>query len=307
MQIFELTQPPVNEIDYSKTGGSGGSSAAGNFLRGLGSTVGIKSPEPDPEDPKKMLSQQIRDAEKYFDVAVDLLDRDPPAGESTIVARLTNKYGATKQQALVAIDSAFRYLEKENQDKESDITQPRVDPFDTMAHQLGKRQANPSRVVPPAPTTVPATKTTTASVAPTPPTPAQIRQAKLRAAAAAADAATATGTPLSQMTPAQKREAGWKFGGAMARAAMSNPVAPTAPAAPAVQQPLTAQQQSDVAQGLISLGYTSKQATAMAAKVPPGTPEQDAIKLALAGKLNESLTWSRDFDPSAALLKKMRS
>jgi hypothetical protein len=44
----------------------------------------------------------------------------------------------------------------------------------------------------------------------------------------------------------------------------------------------------------------------MAAKVPPGTPEQDAIKLALAGKLNESLTWSRGFDPSRTLLKKIR-
>jgi hypothetical protein len=44
----------------------------------------------------------------------------------------------------------------------------------------------------------------------------------------------------------------------------------------------------------------------MAAKIPPGTPEQDAIKLALAGKLNESLIWSRSFDPSSTLLKKIR-
>ena len=307
MQIFELTQPPVNEIDYSKTSGSGGSSAAGNFLRGLGSTVGIKSPEPDPEDPKKLLSQQIQDAEKYFDVAVDLLDRNPPASESTIVARLTNKYGATKNQALTAIENAFAYLEKEKLDKESDITQTRAGAFDTMAYQLGKRQANPSRVVPPAPTTVPATKTATAPVVPTPPTPEQIRMAKQRAAAAAADAATAAGSPLERMSPEQQRIAKQKFAGAMARAQMSAPPTASATAAPAARQPLTAQQQSDVAQGLISLGYTPKQATAMAARVPPGTPEQDAIKLALAGKLNESLTWSRGFDPSAALLKKMKS
>lgn len=84
--------------------------------------------------------------------------------------------------------------------------------------------------------------------------------------------------------------------------------APTARSqqAPAAQQTTTAQQSSDVVQGLISLGYAPQQAAAMAAKVPPGTNTQDAIKLALAGKLNESLTWSRGFDPSRTLLKKIR-
>jgi hypothetical protein len=304
MQIFELTQPPVNEIDYSKTSGSGGSSAAGNFLRGLGSTVGIKSPEPDPEDPKKLLSQQIQDAEKYFDVAVDLLDRNPPASESTIVARLTNKYGATKNQALTAIESAFLYLEKENQDKESDITQPRAGAFDTMAHQLGKRQANPSRVVTPTPAPTTATKTATVPVAPTPPTPEQIRMAKQRAAAAAADAATAAASPLDRMSPEQQRIAKQKFAGAMARAAMSNPVAPTA-AAPAGRPTAT----SDILQALTKLGYTQKDAAAAVKQLPPNISTSDAIKQVLRGQkpVAESLTWSRGFDPSAALLKKMKS
>lgn len=158
MQIFELTQNPINEIDYSKASGSGsGSSGFGNFLRGLGSTVGIKSPEPDPEDPKKLLSQQIQDAERYFDVAVDMLERKYP--ETTVIARLTNRYGATKQQAINAIESAVDYIEKENKDRESVVPQaqpqtpPIADPFDTMTHQLGqlgKRQANPGRVVKPA-------------------------------------------------------------------------------------------------------------------------------------------------------------
>jgi hypothetical protein len=304
MQIFELTQPPVNEIDYSKTSGSGGSSAAGNFLRGLGSTVGIKSPEPDPEDPKKLLSQQIQDAEKYFDVAVDLLDRNPPASESTIVARLTNKYGATKNQALTAIESAFLYLEKENQDKESDITQPRAGAFDTMAHQLGKRQANPSRVVTPTPAPTTATKTATVPVVPTPPTPEQIRMAKQRAAAAAADAATAAASPLDRMSPEQQRIAKQKFAGAMARAAMSNPVAPTA-AAPAGRPTAT----SDILQALTKLGYTQKDAAAAVKQLPPNISTSDAIKQVLRGQkpVAESLTWSRGFDPSAALLKKMKS
>jgi hypothetical protein len=264
MQIFELTQQPVNEVDYSKTGGS---SAAGGFLRGLGSTVGIKSPDPDPEDPKKLLSQQIQDAEKYFDVAVDLLERNYP--ETTVIARLTNRYGATKPQALNAVETALAYIEKEQQDRETDgRTKAGVPtatgPFDTMVHQLGKRQANPGRfATPPA-----------APVATTPMTPEQIRMAKQ------------------------------KFAGAIARAQMSASSAPaTTATAPASQSANT----NDVSQALISLGYKSKEAAAMAAKVPPGTSIQNAIKLALAGKLKESLTWSRNFDPSATLLKKIKS
>jgi hypothetical protein len=303
MQIFELTQHPVNEIDYSKTSGSGGSSAAGNFLRGLGSTVGIKSPEPDPEDPKKLLSQQIRDAEKYFDVAVDLLDRDPPAGESTIVARLTNKYGATKQQALTAIENAFAYLEKENQDRETDITQPRAGAFDTMAHQLGKRQANPGRVATPAAAPAKAA----APVASTPMTPEQIRIAKQRAAAAAADAASATALPLSQMSPEQQRIAKQKFAGAMARAQMSAPVASAAPTAVAPTAAPTAT--NDILQALTKLGYTQKDAAAAVKKLPPNISTSDALRQILRAQkpVAESLTWSRSFDPSATLYKKIKS
>jgi hypothetical protein len=77
---------------------------------------------------------------------------------------------------------------------------------------------------------------------------------------------------------------------------------------PAVQQqqPPAAQGSPAVAQALTKMGFTAQQAAAMAAKVPPGTSEQDAIKLGLAGKLNESLIWSRNFDPSRTLLKKIR-
>lgn len=298
MQIFEITKTtPVAEIDYSKTGGTGG----GGFLRGLGSTVGIRAPEPDTQEPTKTLSQQVQDTEKYFDVAVDLLDRDPPASESTITARLTNRYGATKQQARDAIESAFKYLEKEELDKESDITQTRADPFSTMAHQLGKRQANPSRVVTPAP----ATKAATAPFATTPPTPEQIRIAKQRAAAAAADAATAAASPLDRMSPEQQRIAKQKFAGAMARAAMSNSVAPTVAAAPAGQPTAT----SDILQALTKLGYTQKDAAAAVKQLPPNISTSDAVKQILRGQkpVAESLSWSRGFDPSATLLKKMKS
>ena len=92
---------------------------------------------------------------------------------------------------------------------------------------------------------------------------------------------------------------------------LGSSVAQTPPPAPAQQppaakQPPAAQQPPAVAQALTKMGFTAQQAAAMAAKVPPGTSEQDAIKLGLAGKLNESLVWSRSFDPSSTLLKKMK-
>ena len=78
------------------------------------------------------------------------------------------------------------------------------------------------------------------------------------------------------------------------------------PPRPAQQQSPAATGSPDVEQALVNLGYTKQEAAAMAQKIPPGTSEQDAIKLALANKLNESLTWSRNFDPSRTLLKKIR-
>jgi len=92
---------------------------------------------------------------------------------------------------------------------------------------------------------------------------------------------------------------------------LGSSVAQTPPPAPPQQQPAAqqtpaAQGSPAVAQALTKMGFTAQQAAAMAAKVPPGTSEQDAIKLGLAGKLNESLTWSRNFDPSRTLLKKIR-
>ena len=85
----------------------------------------------------------------------------------------------------------------------------------------------------------------------------------------------------------------------------STPPAATAPnPAPAASAPDA--EPSGVEQALIKLGYSPQQAAISAKKVPPGMSEQDAIKLALSGKLRESLTWSRGFDPSRTLLKKIR-
>ena len=81
----------------------------------------------------------------------------------------------------------------------------------------------------------------------------------------------------------------------------------TPPATPPTNTtPGTPPESSGVELALKKLGYSPQGAAAMAAKVPPGMSEQDAIKLALSGKLRESLTWSRGFDPSRTLLKKIR-
>jgi hypothetical protein len=83
------------------------------------------------------------------------------------------------------------------------------------------------------------------------------------------------------------------------------PATPQQP--PAAQQPpATATGSSDVKDALLGLGYTAQQAAALAAKVPPGTSTEDALRQILQRKITESLSWSRNFDPSATLLKKIR-
>jgi hypothetical protein len=74
----------------------------------------------------------------------------------------------------------------------------------------------------------------------------------------------------------------------------------------AQQTPPAATGSPDVTQALTSMGYTPQQAAALAAKVPQGTSTADAVKQILQGKISESLTWSRGFDPSRTLLKKIK-
>jgi hypothetical protein len=76
-----------------------------------------------------------------------------------------------------------------------------------------------------------------------------------------------------------------------------------APAAPATSPASNA---PDIEQALVKMGYSAQRASALAAKVPPGTNTNDAVKQILQGNITESLTWSRRFDPSATLLKKIR-
>lgn len=87
---------------------------------------------------------------------------------------------------------------------------------------------------------------------------------------------------------------------------LSQLVRQTAPPA-ATPQPVAATGSPEVVQALTKMQYTPQQAAALAAKVPPGTSVEDAVKQILQGKIAESLSWSRGFDPSHTLLKKMKS
>jgi hypothetical protein len=88
--------------------------------------------------------------------------------------------------------------------------------------------------------------------------------------------------------------------------AQQRPPAQRPPSPPPAQQ-TPAASLPDVVQALSNMGYSKQQAAALAAKVPQGTSTADAVKQILQGKITESLTWSRSFDPGLTLLKKMKS
>jgi hypothetical protein len=372
MQIFELTQS-VNEINWGDATKAIGNKILQAPVRALGQRVGQDLIPPDDD---KTIGQQAADAERFFDAALDMLEHN--YDYSTVIARLTNKYGATKQQAMTAVDNALSNIEQSMDKNQSQrqppaaaptqtpiATQQPADPFNTMAHQLGRKQANPART------------NTTVSAAPAAPsvpqTPEQIRQAKQRAAAARADAeaqpvpAAAPGTPLSQMSPEQQRIMKQKFAGSMARAQMSatpataaTPATPTnygtgvgpavkpqisvAPSSVAGSSAVSPQSQTPPNYGSGVGPGVKPQMTAAPTinppvakpsapsnvvpirpgaapvkqepisiggqKIKPGDPLYDKLQKQIAQQqpaaVTESLTWSRGFDPSATLLKKIK-
>ena len=124
---------------------------------------------------------------------------------------------------------------------------------------------------------------------------------------------TINGKPYNANDPAHvkayKEYLDLAAGNAPAQASPAPPAAPPAPPAapPAPPAGTPEAEPSGVEQALIKLGFSPQQAAITAKKVPPGMSEQDAIKLALSGRLRESLTWSRGFDPGRILYNKMKS
>jgi hypothetical protein len=349
MQIFELTQP-VNEIDWGATAKAVGNRILQAPVRALGQKVGQDLLPPDDD---KTITQQAADLERYFDAAVDMLTHN--YDETTVTAQLTNKYGATKNQAMQAIESAFDYIERER------AANPEF--AKKMKKGKSKKKSGAAVTAPQQPAVAPP------AVAP-PSTPEQIRLAKQRAAAARADAeampvpATAAPVdPLSQMSPEQQRIMKQKFAGSMARAQMSaTPATPAAPAnygtgvGPAVKPQMSVAPSSVTGSSAVApqsqtppnygsgLGPgvqpqmtatpTMKPPVAKAKssnvvpirpgaapvkqepisiggqKIKPGDPLYDKLQKQIAQQqtaaVTESLTWSRGFDPSATLLKKIK-
>jgi len=316
MQIFELTQP-MNEIDWGATAKAVGNRILQAPVRALGQRVGqdLLPPEDD-----KTITQQAADIERFFDTAVDMLTHN--YDETTVTAQLTNKYGATKDQAMQAIQSAFDYIEKEKaanpefaknmgkvkknkKNKKVAATTPDqsgAGAFDAMTHQLGRTPAQP--VAQPV-------------TAPVPPTPEQTRIAKQKFAGAMARAqmsatpkpepvnyGTGVGPGVKPQMTATPTVTPPTY--AIPKAKPSNVVQLRPPAPPTATD--------DVYQSLIKLQYTPAQARAAIKQLPPNISTQDAIKQVLRGTAKaatdqvtaESLTWSRDFDPSATLLKKIK-
>jgi hypothetical protein len=312
MQIFELTQP-VNEIDWGATAKAVGNRILQAPVRALGQRVGQDLLPP---DDTKTITQRAGDIGRYFDIALTMLERRN--GIETTIARLINKHGATNQQAMNAVDAALDNISQR---------------LDTVQNQ--KNTAKPVQ------TSTGAQQPATKSAVPTPITPEQLRIAKQRAAAVRADIeampVALAATPLSQMSPEQQRIMKQKFAGSMARAQMSGSPKP-APAnygtnvGPAVKPQMTATPTLNVPVTKTNLpapsnvvpikpGMMPAPTAAVAPakqepisiggqKIKPGDPLYDKLQKQIAQKnptaVAESLTWSRGFDPSATLLKKIK-
>ena len=326
MQIFELTQP-VNEIDWGATAKAVGNRILQAPVRALGQRVGqdLLPPEDD-ETPR----QQARAYQTYFDAAAKMIKYGVDVPD--MIKRLVDKYGATRDEAMTAIDNAVDFIENENLRYGPETATQAQQPASTNTNQAQSSAA----------------ATTPKSAVPVvPPTPEQLRIAKQRAAAARADIeampVAPAATPLSQMSPEQQRIMKQKFAGSMARAQMSGSpkpaptnygtnvgpaVKPQMTATPTLNVPVTKTNlpapsnvvpikpgmmptptaQNDILQALTKLGFKPKEAAAAVKQVPPNTSTSDAIRQILSRQpaMSESLTWSRAFDPSATLLKKIK-
>lgn len=308
MQIFELTQP-VNEIDWGATAKDIGNRILQAPVRALGQRVGQDLSAP---DDTKTITQQAGDISRYFDIALTMLERKN--GIETTIARLINKHGANKQQAMNAVDAALDNISQRLDTVQSQKNTPKPVQTSTGAQQ------------PAVPTSM---------------TPEQLRIAKQRAAAARADIeampVSPTASPLDQMSPEQQRIAKQKFAGAMARAQMSGSskppptnfgttvgpaVKPQMTATPALNIPVTKTNLPAPANVVPIKPGMMPAPTAAAVpakrepisiggqKIKPGDPLYDKLQKQIAQKnptaVAESLIWSRGFDPSSTLLEKIK-
>lgn len=304
MQIYELTtRRPVNEISFKDIG----KALVQAPVKALGNKVGA-----DLIGDKKIKSatELKYDLEKYFGFAKQQLYRGMP--EHIIISELIGKYGANQEQATKALEAAQQQLQSISQLDPQAGSQAGSQAFGTMANQLGQAGNAPTA------TTAPSAP----APAPAPQSPEEIRKAKQTVAAQAAQTnMAANSTPAPTPVPANPAvpNTNYQMPTGMqttsnAKATMASPASATPPptnlpipkyntATPPASAPTTAATIPTKPEP-ISIGKrpgeTIKPNDPLYAKIQQQLAKQKSAAVA------ESLTWSRKFDPSATLLKKIK-
>ena len=225
--------------------------------------------------------------------------------EHIIISELIGKYGANREQATKALEAAQQQLQSISQlDPQADAGAG-SQAFGTMANQLG--QAG----------NAPAATTTTSE--PAQQSPEEIRKTKQAVAARAAQTnMTANSTPAPTPIPANPAvpNTNYQMPTGMqttsnAKTTMASPASATPPptnlpipkyntATPPASAPTTAATIPTQPEPISIGGQNIKPNDPLYAKIQQQLAKQKPAAVA------ESLTWSRKFDPSATLLKKIR-
>jgi hypothetical protein len=316
MQIYELTtRQLVNEISFKDIG----KAIVQAPVKVLGNKVGVDLTG---NEKTKSATELMYDMQKYFGFAKQQLHQGMP--EHIIISELIGKYGANQEQATKALEAAQQQLHSISQPASQSASQAGSQAFGTMANQLG--QTGPA----PAATTTPSAPVP----APVPQSPEEIRKAKQAVAAQAvqknmaANSAPAPAVSTSAPTPTtpnfgsatgpgvqpQTSVFPSSYTGTSAVPAQQKPspapnfsskvgpgVQPQMTATPTMKAPTTPTSAAPATQQPISIGGQ---------KIKANDPLYSKIQQQLAKQKSaavaESLIWSRNFDPSRTLLKKIK-
>jgi hypothetical protein len=292
MQIYELTtRQPVDEISFKDIGKALGKALVQAPLKALGNKVGADLIG---DEKTKSATELKYDLKKYFGFAKQQFYRGMP--EHIIISELIGKYGANQEQATKALEAAQQQLQSISQLDPQTRSQAGSQTFGTMANQLGQ----------------------TGNAPPAPQSPEEIRKAKQAVAARAVQTnMTANSTPAPTPVPANPAvpNTNYQMPTGMqttsnAKTTMASPASATPPptnlpipkyntvtppAAPTTAATIPAQPEP------ISIGGQNiKPIDPLYSKIQKQLAQQKSAAVA------ESLIWSRKFDPSATLLKKIK-
>ena len=312
MQIYELTtRQPVDEISFKDIG----KALVQAPVKALGNKVGADLIG---DEKTKSAAEMMQDMQNYFGFAKQQLYRDMP--EHIIISELIGKYGANQEQATKALEAAQQQLQSISQlDPQADAGAG-SQAFGTMANQLG--QAGNAPPAPPAGSQAFGTMANQLGQAgnapPAPQSPEEIRKAKQAVAARAAQTnMTANSTPAPTPVPANPAvpNTNYQMPTGMqttsnAKTTMASPASATPPptnlpipkynTATPPAAPTTAATISTKPEPISIGGQNIKPNDPLYSKIQQQLAKQKPAAVA------ESLIWSRRFDPSATLLKKIK-